>query len=1074
MAIIGQALTAPEAGWTRYDNNHDAFKYNGVWYSESQSGAYGGTHQYSRDKGGSIKFRFKGTGIRIITSGSISRSTDIGVLINGEYIESYTNKTSTSIQRALVYEKTNMKEGSYNVELIINDSSNATSLDAIDIQGSSVELSEFLPHLNKILISLGDNEYKYYKKHNKVADFSFDEASGNVIDSIDPSVVGTVTGATRVEGWNGEGKALSFNGTSNYVLFNQKVIPTGEISIKFRLKMANIPTGINQELLTNSFSWASDFGMRVWINTAGQISFNYAYKQTGSWAFTASKEFIFDNKWHDVIFTWDGTSNNGGVKLYIDDLETPKTITTSAVGNINTPTYNLTLGRIPLGSSATETRFFAGQLDNLEIYNEVINPLTVGTWKTSTTSTPTQQNFLDDGMEKSLFPLITEPEWRELDGHVLKVIEYTDNPAQVESIIETETEPYSIYDEFGYDAKGDPLPMEVLFYTDDPLKTSAQLEMTANYSPLDEIEGDFEVVTWVSGSGVTTADLVVDVVGPEFRPIVRLMSGGISATDKDNEWDKYLVGSTLDGTITAGDNAVWNWLGQWLWSTTTAQGLPASRSIRGSITVDRWNSAITSAPSTAGFRPVIIIMDGSIIEPGPDPDPEPEPNPIVTTVIVPSQDIITIEEEQIGSFTVNMVETYKDGTIVHTDITSVATYSGYDTALANVVAGKISALIPGETTVIITYEGNSAEIELVITTIPKPGTALYEVCSGLLLKDTLQRLKSNWIASPGSSFDSNKKVDYLSISHDAYEDTLLLLNLPSPTVAFQIDIDYKPVIDEDKGGMILWKNSVDNVTLLMNKLNAPEIQSILTVGQSGGWDFFVDKGTGFKFLDSTDVQATKVGMVLKANADMAAVDMHVKDILMTKSNLLTVANIKPGTTAQLVDAEGTVLAEELAVDATAVQLVMPRLELSATLQLLNEGQEVTDTIDALFHGGDLYKLGSELQVRIDSDELDRTQQNALGEMEEQFIEVKFNLYNPSEVGVAKNLKLGISQYCEKFGWTWVQLAENVDDAPGLYKDLIVVPILKPDESLEFWMKVTAGVGNSGLEPIQFNIDLRHD
>src|SRR5690606_6715217 len=59
-------------------------------------------------------------------------------------------------------------------------------------------------------------------------------------------------------------------------------------------------------------------------------------------------------------------------------------------------------------------------------------------------NTPTEQDYIDFGMEKSDVELVPELAWRELDGYKLSILEYTDNPSQVESIIETETEPYTI------------------------------------------------------------------------------------------------------------------------------------------------------------------------------------------------------------------------------------------------------------------------------------------------------------------------------------------------------------------------------------------------------------------------------------------------------------------------------------------------------------------------------------------------------------------------------------------------------------------------------------------------------
>lgn len=41
--------------------------------------------------------------------------------------------------------------------------------------------------------------------------------------------------------------------------------------------------------------------------------------------------------------------------------------------------------------------------------------------------------------------------------------------------------------------------------------------------------------------------------------IIRLMTGGISSNDKNNEWGRYIVNSDLGGKISPGDNNVWNW-----------------------------------------------------------------------------------------------------------------------------------------------------------------------------------------------------------------------------------------------------------------------------------------------------------------------------------------------------------------------------------------------------------------------------------------------------------------------------------------------------------------------------------
>lgn len=64
-------------------------------------------------------------------------------------------------------------------------------------------------------------------------------------------------------------------------------------------------------------------------------------------------------------------------------------------------------------------------------------------------------------------------------------------------IITTTTEPFTIYDEF-VDENGELGEIEILYYTDDPNTTGAELSITENWSPLDELEGDKELVVWTS------------------------------------------------------------------------------------------------------------------------------------------------------------------------------------------------------------------------------------------------------------------------------------------------------------------------------------------------------------------------------------------------------------------------------------------------------------------------------------------------------------------------------------------------------------------------------------------------
>lgn len=95
---------------------------------------------------------------------------------------------------------------------------------------------------------------------------------------------------------------------------------------------------------------------------------------------------------------------------------------------------------------------------------------------------------------------------------------------------------------------------------------------------------------------------------------IRLLSGGISATDKDNEWDRYIVNSNLGGKLIAGNegsNGIWNWSGYPSVTSTIVSGTPANRVSRGGAAVGTFASAASNTVSY--FRPVLVISGITLV-----------------------------------------------------------------------------------------------------------------------------------------------------------------------------------------------------------------------------------------------------------------------------------------------------------------------------------------------------------------------------------------------------------------------------------------------------------------------------
>lgn len=178
-------------------------------------------------------------------------------------------------------------------------------------------------------------------------------------------------------------------------------------------------------------------------------------------------------------------------------------------------------------------------------HNGMTKTINSGKWSNMSVDLPTEATFISEGIDEIDFNTIPSQLWSEL-GESFDILYYTDRKdANVKGsvlnvddysvygyiselpevlvytestddiIVSTTTEPFDIYDEFGEE-------VEVLYYTDDKSANEADLILEANWSPIDELEGDVEVVTWTD-EAPDTAQRVLEmkaVPKPQFVKLV--------------------------------------------------------------------------------------------------------------------------------------------------------------------------------------------------------------------------------------------------------------------------------------------------------------------------------------------------------------------------------------------------------------------------------------------------------------------------------------------------------------------------------------------------------------------------
>lgn len=355
-------------------------------------------------------------------------------------------------------------------------------------------------------------------------------------------------------------------------------LPIGQKSIYFEFTISSI-TNDYPSIFDTRGTWNSSVTGWYACITKSSGKFTVGYTKNQITNGLSYSELIQLNKKYKVLITYDGIVT----KLYVDDFTIPKSINNTIVESIagQVPIWIASAQNNPKNSPFSGIisnftvfdRAISPIPDKHLIQHNMQHKYHNGTsWQTTT---PTEENFIQYGMNN--LNHITEQQWQELSGDksivmwsdfedkqytsvVLnkedftaqdllgdtpQVIYYTDSDAS-QVVVETGVDPYSVYDYIGelptvvaytestddiivstttepfdlYEEFGD--EVEVLCHIGGETVNEADLILEANWSPVDELEGDFEVVTWTD-EAPDTAQRVLEMTAvpkPQFIKLV--------------------------------------------------------------------------------------------------------------------------------------------------------------------------------------------------------------------------------------------------------------------------------------------------------------------------------------------------------------------------------------------------------------------------------------------------------------------------------------------------------------------------------------------------------------------------
>ncbi|OBR67753.1 cell adhesion protein [Paenibacillus oryzae] len=358
---------------------------------------------------------------------------------------------------------------------------------------------------------------------------------------------------------------------------------------------------------------------------------------------------------------------------------------------------------------------------------------------------------------------------------------------------------------------------------------------------------------------------------------------------------------------------------------------------------------------------------------------------------------------------------------------------------------------------------------------------LYKNSSGLLFDDGFDSgsIHARYVLSPANTGDLDAGKGQFVLQHTE-DDNLILFDIPDNefSLLFEVTADYVPTEYGDEGGIVVWKDGESRIEFLESMDTATrEYSKWRALRRGNRWTFFADRGSGWELFDTASMVASKLGVALKGRAINGYDSMRIDKMVLCRSDKLSVGNLPEGYTVYLCDPGGHAIASStVEKNWTGVELNVPEMPYHGILRVYDVAGNLVSSLGAFdLYGGDSYLYGTELKVQWKGKELNVTGDTHLGTMYDNQIMIQMELINPSADKPARQIRMGILQHLDEFGYEWVDLCHDDGlDAPlDHVSPLLEFQEVPPLGSVKFWMKVERKFDHFGIKPISFILDINH-